>query len=52
MVHFTVITVTYNAGDKLKETVTNGLRQTYDNYEILIKDGMSTDNSLSLIPES
>lgn len=52
MVHFTVITVTYNAGDKLKETVTDVLRQTYDNYEILIKDGMSTDNSLSMIPES
>lgn len=52
MVRFTVITVTYNAGDKLKETVTNVLRQTYDNYEILIKDGLSKDDSLTQIPVS
>lgn len=52
MVRFTVITVTYNAGDKLKETVTDSLKQTYDNYEILIKDGMSKDDSLHGIPKS
>ncbi len=52
MVRFSVITVTYNAGDKLKETVTDVLRQTYDNYEIIIKDGMSTDGSLENIPAS
>ena len=52
MVRFSVITVTYNAGDKLKETVTDVLRQTYDNYEILIKDGLSTDGSLEQLPTS
>lgn len=52
MVRFSVITVTYNAGDKLKETVTDVLRQTYDNYEILIKDGLSTDGSLEQLPFS
>ena len=52
MVRFTVITVTYNAGDKLKETVTDVLRQTYDNYEILIKDGVSADGSLEQLPQS
>ena len=52
MVRFSVITVTYNAGDKLKETVTDVLRQTYDNYEILIKDGLSTDGSLEVLPAS
>lgn len=50
MVRFTVITVTYNAGDKLKETVTGILQQTYDNYEIVIKDGLSTDGSLNKLP--
>ena len=35
MVRFTVITVTYNSGCKLKETVTDILKQTYDNYEIV-----------------
>ncbi len=52
MVRFTVITVTYNAGDKLKETVTDVLRQTYDNYEILVKDGLSQDESLKMLPVS
>lgn len=52
MVRFTIITVTYNAGDKLKETVTGILKQTYNNYEILIKDGLSQDGSLELIPQS
>lgn len=52
MVRFTVITVTYNAGDKLKETVTDVLRQTYDNYEILVKDGLSKDGSLEQLPQS
>lgn len=52
MIRFTVITVTYNAGDKLKETVTDSLKQTYDNYEILIKDGLSTDDSLKKLPQS
>lgn len=50
MVRFTVITVTYNAGEKLRETVTGILQQTYDNYEILIKDGGSKDGSLELLP--
>jgi len=52
MIRFSVITVTYNAGDKLKETVTDVLRQTYDNYEILIKDGLSSDGSLEQLPTS
>lgn len=52
MIRFSVITVTYNAGDKLKETVTDVLKQTYDNYEILIKDGLSSDGSLEKVPDS
>lgn len=52
MVSFTIITVTYNAGNKLKETVSDVLKQTYDNYEIVIKDGLSKDQSLELIPRS
>ncbi len=52
MVRFSIITVTYNAGDKLKETVTDVLQQTYDNYELLIKDGLSKDGSLETIPVS
>lgn len=51
MKRFSIITVTYNSGNKLKETVTDVLKQTYDNYEIVIKDGMSTDDSLKQIPQ-
>ena len=47
---FTIITVTYNAGDKLAETVTDCLKQTYTDYEILVKDGMSTDGSVEKLP--
>ncbi len=49
---FSVITVTFNAGEKLTQTVTNVLQQTYDDYEILIKDGMSTDGSTQTIEEN
>lgn len=45
----TVIVVTYNAGDKLKETVDSALQQTYENVEILIKDGLSTDGSTDFL---
>lgn len=43
---FTVITVTYNSGDKLISTIENVLKQTYDDVELLIKDGMSKDDSI------
>ena len=49
---FSVITVTFNAKEKLKETVSDILKQTYDDYEIIIKDGLSTDDSLKNLPES
>lgn len=52
MIRFTIVTVTYNAGNKLKETVTDSLKQTYDNYEILVKDGLSKDDSLKELPQS
>lgn len=48
---FSVITVTFNAGEKLAETVANVLQQTYHDYELLIKDGMSTDGSVDGIKE-
>ena len=43
---FTIIVVSYNAGDKLLKTVESVNRQTFTDYRILIKDGMSTDGSL------
>lgn len=50
---FSVITVTYNSGDKLKNTIENVLKQTFTDYEIIIKDGGSSDGSLEKIePDS
>ena len=40
---FSVITVTFNAGDLLGETINNILSQTYEDFEVVIKDGRSTD---------
>ncbi len=47
---FSVITVCFNAGDKLKNTVENILRQTESDFELIIKDGGSSDGSLDKIP--
>ena len=48
---FSVITVCFNAGDKLKNTLENILSEDFDDYEIIVKDGLSTDGSLELIPK-
>lgn len=48
---FSVICVTYNSGEKLIKTIENILSQTSDDYEIVVKDGLSTDDSLSGLPK-
>ncbi|MCQ2517229.1 MAG: glycosyltransferase [Lachnospiraceae bacterium] len=48
---FSVITVTFNSGDKLNKTLENILTQTFDDYEIIVKDGLSKDGSLEGIPK-
>lgn len=46
-VRFSVIIVCLNAGEKLHKTVESIQRQSCTDYEILIKDGGSTDGSLT-----
>ena len=48
---FSIVTVCYNPGEKLAETIKTALQQEYDNFEIIIKDGMSKDNSLESLPK-
>ncbi len=48
---FSVIVVCYEAGEKLKNTIKSILDQTYDNYEVIVKDGMSTDGSVETVKE-
>lgn len=50
-VKFSIVTVCYNPGEKLAETIKTALQQEYDNFEIIIKDGMSGDNSLESLPD-
>ena len=48
---FSVIVVSLNAGEKLLQTVDSILTQTYDDFEIIVKDGMSKDGSVEQLPE-
>lgn len=46
---FSILTVNLNSGDKLLRTLESIECQTFKDYEIIIKDGGSTDGSLNLI---
>ena len=48
---FSIITVSLNAGSLMKETIDSVLQQTFTDYEIIIKDGGSTDDTLSYVPQ-
>lgn len=48
---FSIITVSYNAEKTISDTLKSILTQTYTNFEIILQDGASTDNTLSCIPE-
>ncbi len=44
-----VITVVYNAADRLKSTIGSVVAQDYDNIEYIIKDGGSSDGTVEVI---
>ena len=46
---FSIITVTYNAGKVLEDTIHSVVFQTYRNVEYIIVDGGSTDNTLDVV---
>lgn len=46
---FSIITVTYNAGASLEDTIQSVISQTYHHIEYIIIDGASTDNTLNII---
>lgn len=47
-----MIIVCYNPGEKLQHTVNSVLKQTYHNFEIVVKDGLSTDHAIYELPEN
>lgn len=49
---FSIIVVSYNAAALIKDTVESVLKQTFDDYEIVIKDACSTDDTIAQIPQS
>ena len=46
-----IITPSYNSSLFLSETITSSLSQTYPNWELLITDDCSTDNSVQIIEQ-
>ena len=46
---FTIIVVSYNPGKKIIDTIDSILKQTYTDYRVLVKDGMSTDGSIEML---
>jgi glycosyltransferase involved in cell wall biosynthesis len=47
----TIITVTYNVEDIIKETIESIINQTYDNVELVIVDGGSNDRTLEILKQ-
>ena len=44
-----IITVCYNSKKTIKDTLESVLKQTYKNYEYLIIDGLSKDNTIDIV---
>lgn len=46
-----VITVTFNSGETVRDTIESVLKQEYPNYEYLVIDGGSKDNTVDIVKE-
>ena len=44
-----IITATYNSGKTVRDTLESVLRQTFSDYEYIIKDGGSKDDTLEIV---
>ena len=48
---FSIVVVSLNAGDKLLETIGSIARQSFSDYEVVVKDGGSKDGSIAALRE-
>lgn len=48
MIKISIITATFNSAETVRDTLESVLRQDYYNYELIIKDGGSTDQTLDI----
>lgn len=48
--YFSIIVVSYNAENLIRATIESVLKQNFDDFEIVVKDACSTDNTLVNIP--
>ena len=48
---FSIIVVALNPGDALMYTLESILKQTYTDFEVIVKDGGSTDGSMEKLPQ-
>lgn len=46
---FAIIIPTYNAGERIKETLDSIINQNFQDYEIIIQDGKSSDNTEEIV---
>ncbi|NDV60029.1 glycosyltransferase family 2 protein [Bacteroides sp. 519] len=46
---FSIVTVTYNAGKALEDTIQSVITQTYHHIEYIVVDGASTDGTLAIL---
>lgn len=48
---FSVIIATYNSGETLRESIESVISQAFDNFELIIIDGNSTDSTTEIVEE-
>ena len=46
-----IITATYNSAATVRDTIESVLRQTHQNWELIIEDGVSKDDTLAIVRE-
>ena len=51
MPFFSIIVASFNAADTIGKTISSVLAQSFGDFEIIVKDAASTDNTLAQIPQ-